>query len=110
MSTIEDVEEDRDLRKPFLHTGSWYKMQGLGSSQSSVTASAQILRDGSVSVILCVLIVALGPIQFGFSVSSNFRNAFFVYLSACLSEFCDWVSLVLFSAFSVAIRLLRRRT
>ncbi|KAI3407459.1 uncharacterized protein J3R85_020978 [Psidium guajava] len=67
MSTIEDAEEDRDLRKPFLHTGSWYKMQGMGSSQSSVTASAQILRDGSVSVLLCVLIVALGPIQFGFS-------------------------------------------
>ncbi|GAB2222550.1 hypothetical protein Droror1_Dr00016668 [Drosera rotundifolia] len=54
-----------DLRKPFLHTGSWYRM---GSRQSSIMGSSQVLREeSSVSVVACVLIVALGPIQFGFT-------------------------------------------
>ncbi|GLT72984.1 hypothetical protein SLA2020_448750 [Shorea laevis] len=58
-------DESEDLRKPFLHTGSWYRM---GSRQSSImSSSAQFIRDGSISVVLCVLIVALGPIQFGFT-------------------------------------------
>lgn len=60
----------RDLQKPFLHTGSWYRM---GSRQSSMIeklgSSAQVIRDSSVSVVLCTLIVALGPIQFGFTVT-----------------------------------------
>ena len=55
-----------DLRKPFLHTGSWYKM---GSRQSSLMGSSQVIRESSISVLACVLIVALGPIQFGFTVS-----------------------------------------
>ncbi|XP_030523880.1 sugar transporter ERD6-like 6 isoform X2 [Rhodamnia argentea] len=96
MSAIEDAEEDRDLRKPFLHTGSWYKMQGMGSSQSSVTASAQILRDGSVSVLLCVLIVALGPIQFGFSCgySSPTEEDIMSDLDLSLSQYSIFGSLV----------------
>ncbi|GAB2267338.1 hypothetical protein Dimus_002324 [Dionaea muscipula] len=53
-----------DLRKPFLHTGSWYRM---GSRQSSIMGSSQVIRDSSISVVACVLIVALGPIQFGFT-------------------------------------------
>lgn len=62
-----------NLRKPFLHTGSWYRM-GMGSRQGSLmdklalSSSAQVLRDSSVSVLFCTLIVALGPIQFGFTV------------------------------------------
>lgn len=56
------------LKKPLLHTGSWYRMSGMSSRQSSMLASsAQILRE-SVSIYLCVFIVALGPIQFGFTV------------------------------------------
>ncbi|KAA0041603.1 hypothetical protein IC582_007375 [Cucumis melo] len=64
MSFRDDNEEGRDLRKPFLHTGSWYRM---GSRQSSMMGSSQAIRDSSVSVLACVLIVALGPIQFGFT-------------------------------------------
>nr|XP_004233971.1 sugar transporter ERD6-like 6 [Solanum lycopersicum] len=57
------ISED-GLRKPLLHTGSWYRM---GSRQSSMMeSSAQILRE-SVSVYLCVLIVALGSFLFGFT-------------------------------------------
>lgn len=58
-------EEGRDVRKPFLHTGSWYRM---GSRQASMMA-CQVIRESSISVVACVLIVALGPIQFGFTVS-----------------------------------------
>ncbi|GMY11518.1 sugar transporter ERD6-like 6 isoform X2, partial [Fagus crenata] len=58
-------DESEELKKPFLHTGSWYRM---GSRQSSIMgSSAQVIRDNSISVVLCVLIVALGPIQFGFT-------------------------------------------
>ncbi|KAH0938528.1 hypothetical protein HID58_005989 [Brassica napus] len=53
-----------DLRRPFIHTGSWYRM---GSRQSSMMGSSQIIKDNSISVLACVLIVALGPIQFGFT-------------------------------------------
>ena len=61
-----------DLRKPFLHTGSWYRM---GSRQSSLMGSSQVIRDSSVSVVACVLIVALGPIQFGFTVNPNYPSS-----------------------------------
>uniref|UniRef100_A0A2N9EC79 Major facilitator superfamily (MFS) profile domain-containing protein n=1 Tax=Fagus sylvatica TaxID=28930 RepID=A0A2N9EC79_FAGSY len=58
-------DESEELKKPFLHTGSWYRM---GSRQSSIMGSStQVIRDNSISVVLCVLIVALGPIQFGFT-------------------------------------------
>ncbi|MQL99742.1 hypothetical protein Taro_032467 [Colocasia esculenta] len=65
----EEGSTANSLRKPFLHTGSWYRM---GSRQGSLmdklgASSAQVLRDSSVSVVLCTLIVALGPIQFGFT-------------------------------------------
>lgn len=40
----------------------------MGSRQSSMMASGQAMRDSSISVVACVLIVALGPIQFGFTV------------------------------------------
>lgn len=66
MSFREEIDDGRgDLRKPFLHTGSWYRM---GSRQSSWMSSGQAIRDNSISVLACVLIVALGPIQFGFTV------------------------------------------
>ncbi|KAL6572722.1 hypothetical protein OROMI_013680 [Orobanche minor] len=66
MSFRDEAEDGRrDLRKPFLHTGSWYRME---SRQSSFTGgSSQVIRDGYISVLACVLIVALGPIQFGFT-------------------------------------------
>ncbi|KAK1407491.1 hypothetical protein QVD17_39107 [Tagetes erecta] len=64
MSFRHENEDARDFRKPFLHTGSWYRM---GSRQSSIMTSSQMIRDNSVSVLACVLIVALGPVQFGFT-------------------------------------------
>ncbi|GKF35130.1 hypothetical protein Tco_0108330, partial [Tanacetum coccineum] len=60
----EDERSSSDLRKPFLHNRSLYRM---GSRQSSMLTSSQMIRDRSVSIFACVVIVALGPIQFGFT-------------------------------------------
>ncbi|KAI7733207.1 hypothetical protein M8C21_006171 [Ambrosia artemisiifolia] len=88
----EDGRSDRDLRKPFLHTGSWYRM---GSRQSSMMTSSQMIRDRSVSVLACVLIVALGPIQFGFTggYSSPTQAAITRDLNLTVSEYSLFGSL-----------------
>ncbi|KAK9990395.1 hypothetical protein SO802_025380 [Lithocarpus litseifolius] len=86
-------EESEELKKPFLHTGSWYRM---GSRQSSIMgSSAQMMRDGSISVVLCVLIVALGPIQFGFTCgySSPTQAEIIKDLQLSISEFSVFGSL-----------------
>ncbi|TYJ28585.1 hypothetical protein E1A91_A06G010000v1 [Gossypium mustelinum] len=94
MSFRDDAEEGRgDLRKPFLHTGSWYRM---GSRMgSSMLGSSQALRDNSISVVACVLIVALGPIQFGFTsgYSSPTQSAIIEDLGLTVSEFSLFGSL-----------------
>ncbi|KAB2628110.1 sugar transporter ERD6-like 6 [Pyrus ussuriensis x Pyrus communis] len=92
MSFRDDNEEGRgDLRKPFLHTGSWYRM---GSRQSSMMGS-QVIRDSSISVVACVLIVALGPIQFGFTsgYSSPTQSAIIKDLGLTVSEYSLFGSL-----------------
>lgn len=78
MSFRDENEEGRDLRKPFLHTGSWYRM---GSRQSSMLGSSHAIRDSSVSVLACVLIVALGPIQFGFTVIIISRSSLCLFFN-----------------------------
>ncbi|KAL1093128.1 hypothetical protein V6Z11_D06G009900 [Gossypium hirsutum] len=94
MSFRDDAEDGRgDLRKPFLHTGSWYRM---GSRMgSSMLGSSQALRDKSISVVACVLIVALGPIQFGFTsgYSSPTQSAIIEDLGLTVSEFSLFGSL-----------------
>ncbi|MFQ6662409.1 hypothetical protein Gotur_030257 [Gossypium turneri] len=94
MSFKDDAEDGRgDLRKPFLHTGSWYRM---GSRMgSSMLGSSQALRDKSISVVACVLIVALGPIQFGFTsgYSSPTQSAIIEDLGLTVSEFSLFGSL-----------------
>ncbi|XP_048493673.1 sugar transporter ERD6-like 6 isoform X2 [Beta vulgaris subsp. vulgaris] len=81
-----------DLRKPFLHTGSWYRM---GSRQSSLMGSSQVIRESSISVLACVLIVALGPIQFGFTAgySSPTQSAITNELGLSVAEYSWFGSL-----------------
>ncbi|KAL6574326.1 hypothetical protein OROHE_001230 [Orobanche hederae] len=94
MSFRDEAEDGRrDLRKPFLHTGSWYRME---SRQSSFTGgSSQVIRDGYISVLACVLIVALGPIQFGFTCgySSPTQSALTRDLKLTVSQFSIFGSL-----------------
>ncbi|KAL5557298.1 hypothetical protein UlMin_039534 [Ulmus minor] len=94
MSFRDDSEDGRDLRKPFIHTGSWYRM-GSRQSSSIISSSTQALRDGSISVLFCVLIVALGPIQFGFTCgySSPTQSAIMSDLNLSLSEYSWFGSL-----------------
>ncbi|EPS70247.1 hypothetical protein M569_04513, partial [Genlisea aurea] len=93
MSFREDTEDGAsDLRKPFLHTGSWYRM---GSRRSSSISSSQVIKDGAVSVVACVMIVALGPVQFGFTCgySSPTQSAITKDLGLSVSQFSLFGSL-----------------
>ncbi|KAL4282813.1 hypothetical protein GQ457_16G013770 [Hibiscus cannabinus] len=94
MSVRDESEEGRgEVRKPFLHTGSWYRMGSRGGS--SMLGSSLALRDKSVSVVACVFIVALGPIQFGFNngYSSPTQSAIIKDLGLTVSEFSLFGSL-----------------
>ncbi|TVU20286.1 hypothetical protein EJB05_36489, partial [Eragrostis curvula] len=97
-----DSGSDHDggvLQRPLLpNSGSWYRMGGMGSRQSSLnagTSSMAMMRESHVSAFLCTLIVALGPIQFGFTggFSSPTQDAIIKDLNLSISEFSVFGSL-----------------
>uniref|UniRef100_A0ACD5TZK0 Uncharacterized protein n=1 Tax=Avena sativa TaxID=4498 RepID=A0ACD5TZK0_AVESA len=84
------------MRKPLLvNTGSWYRMGSRQSSLTAGTSSMAIMKESHVSAFLCTLIVALGPIQFGFTggFSSPTQDAIIRDLGLSISEFSVFGSL-----------------
>ncbi|KAK1698668.1 hypothetical protein QYE76_015365 [Lolium multiflorum] len=85
------------MRKPLLvqNTGSWYRMGSRQSSLTAGTSSMAIMKESHVSAFLCTLIVALGPIQFGFTggFSSPTQDAIIKDLGLSISEFSVFGSL-----------------
>ncbi|KAJ4768747.1 Sugar transporter ERD6 [Rhynchospora pubera] len=97
-----------DLKRPFLHTGSWYRMGvggaggsgPMGSRQSSLMdkmmmSSTAVIKETAISAFLCTMIVALGPIQFGFTggYSSPTQSDIISDLGLSISEFSIFGSL-----------------
>ncbi|XP_062181393.1 sugar transporter ERD6-like 4 [Phragmites australis] len=95
----DDSGSDRDggLQKPLLamNTGSWYRMSSRQISVAAGASSMAVLRESHVSAFLCTLIVALGPIQFGFTsgFSSPTQDAVIRDLNLSISEFSAFGSL-----------------
>lgn len=63
-NTRDDTEDG--IRKPLLPTRSWYRSS---SRLPSMLGSSANIMGEHVSIYLCVSIVTLGSIQFGFTVN-----------------------------------------
>jgi hypothetical protein len=98
-----DSGSDHDgglLQRPLLlNSGSWYRMGSRQSSLGAGASSTAVLRESHVSAFLCTLIIALGPIQFGFTggYSSPTQDAIIRDLNLSISEVLPLPGIFIFS-------------
>ncbi|XP_057814282.2 sugar transporter ERD6-like 6 isoform X2 [Cryptomeria japonica] len=98
MSFDGDLENEEDVKRPlFYQTNSWYsnsriKFERGGSRRQVLEATS---RESSINAVLCTLIVALGPLQYGFTTgySSPTESSIMNDLNLTISEFSLFGSL-----------------
>ncbi|KAI4995440.1 hypothetical protein ZWY2020_035343 [Hordeum vulgare] len=103
-----ESDHDDDMRKPLLaDAGSWYKM-GSSPALTSVASSMAITRESHAFALFCTLVVALGPIQFGFTggFSSPTQDAVTGDLGLSIPEYSVFGSLSSIGAMVGAIALM----
>eukprot|EP01018_Ginkgo_biloba_P008240 Gb_00664 [translate_table: standard] len=96
MGQCEDVENGRDVKKPLLlHNGSWYRNSRTSIERGSSSTQPKAAKESAATAILCTLIVALGPVQYGFTngYSSPTESSIMSDLSLTISQFSLFGSL-----------------
>ncbi|XP_057814278.1 sugar transporter ERD6-like 6 isoform X2 [Cryptomeria japonica] len=93
-----DLENDEDVKTPLIHqTNSWYSssFRGIERGGSSNQVPGTTAEESSVNAILFTLIVALGPLQYGFTngYSSPTESSIMKDLNLTISEFSLFGSL-----------------
>eukprot|EP01018_Ginkgo_biloba_P024967 Gb_30083 [translate_table: standard] len=96
MGQYEDVENGRDLKKPLLlHNGSWYRNSRTSIERGSSSTQPEAAKESAATAVVCTLIVALGPLQYGFTngYSSPTQSSIISDLSLTVSQFSLFGSL-----------------
>ncbi|XP_057814286.2 sugar transporter ERD6-like 4 [Cryptomeria japonica] len=98
MSFNGDLETDEDVKRPLIHqSNSWYSNSSIviekGCNSSQVPGVTS--KESSTSALLCTLIVALGPLQYGFTngYSSPTESSIMTDLNLTIAEFSLFGSL-----------------
>ncbi|KAH9319291.1 hypothetical protein KI387_021060, partial [Taxus chinensis] len=99
MSFNKDLENDGEVKRPLLYQqNSWYSNSRIGierDGSSSSKAPGATSKESSTTAIICTLIVALGPLQYGFTngYSSPTESSIMSDLDLTISEFSLFGSL-----------------
>eukprot|EP01018_Ginkgo_biloba_P018609 Gb_17553 [translate_table: standard] len=96
MDQCEDVENGRDLKKPLLlHNGSWYRNSRTSIERGSSSTQPEAAKESAATAVVCTLIVALGPLQYGFTngYTSPTQSSIMSDLSLTVSQFSLFGSL-----------------